>query len=155
MNKEINFCFISFFLHVFYILFVILLLVMKVNTYTIYKLNTNNSSLLEHFPNIKNTLLSLKPSNPFFSQQLEALFDSTSGINEYLYAKLSARNDYQRVANMHTICNQITKETIQCKVHDYAIEISANQKSNIFFDILYQKSKRYVIMDEQCKNQEV
>lgn len=128
---------------------------MKVNTYTIYKLNDDNFSLLKQYPNIKHILLSLKPSNPFFSQQLEALFDSTVGINEYLYAKLSSRNDYQRVGNIHTICNQITKEKIQCRIHDYAIDISANQKSNIFFDILYQKSKRYVIMDEQCKNQEV
>lgn len=125
------------------------------NTYTIYKMNTNTLQLLQQYPSFKERLKKLQPINPFFTNQIETLVDTNDSINEYLYAKLSSRNDYQREANVHTIYNQLTKEKLECHVFDYRIEILANQKSNIFFDILYQKSKRYVIMDEQCKNQEV
>lgn len=125
------------------------------NTYTIYKMNKNTITLFNQYPNIKQKLLSLKPQNSFFTHQIEILFESNYGINEYMYAKLSERLDYQREYNIHTIYNQLTKEKIICKVNDFTIEIVAHQKTNIFFDILYQKSKRYVIIDEQCKNQEV
>ena len=125
------------------------------NTYTIYKVNKNTMHLFQQYPNSKQRLLSLKPENSFFSYQIEALFDNNYGINEYLYGKLSNRIDYQRESNIHTIYNQLTKEKTICKVHDFTIEIMAPKNSNIFFDILYQKSKRYVIIGEQCKNQEV
>lgn len=125
------------------------------NTYIIYKMNKNTIHLFNQYPHIKQRLLSLKPQNPFFNYQIEALFDNNYGINEYLYGRLNERLDYQRESNIHTIYNQLTKEKMICKVHDYTIEIIASKNSNIFFDILYQKSKRYVIIDEQCKNQEV
>lgn len=121
------------------------------NTYYIYKLNDIAVRLLEQYSNIKKRFLTLEAKNQFFTNQIATLFQSNDEINDYIFDKLKDRSDYKREFNVHTIFNQLTKEYVICKVNDYNIEITANQKENIFFDILYQKSKKYVIIDEQLK----
>lgn len=125
------------------------------STFYIYKLNSSLQQLFRQYPGIKQEVLSLEPKNPFFTKQIEILFESNDNINEYLYEHFKDRSDYKRDKNIHKIHNILTNETIICKVNDYSIEINASKKRNIFYDILYQYSKRYVIMDEQCIKQEV
>lgn len=125
------------------------------NTYYVYKLSTQSQQLFKQYPGIKQKVLSLEPKNPYFTNQIETLVESNDKINEYLYDNFKARSDYQRENNLHIIHNLLTKETITCKVENFNIEINAPKKSNIFYDILYQHSRKYVIMDEKCIKQEV
>lgn len=114
----------------------------------IYKLNTSLQQMFKQYPNIKQKILSLEPINPYFTNQIETIFENNENINEYLYDYFKGRSDYQRENNLHTIHNQLTKEIVTCKVNDFSIEVHAREKSNIFYDILYQYSKRYVIIGE-------
>ena len=125
------------------------------NTYYIYKLSTQSQQLFNQYPNIKQKILSLEPKNPYFTNQMEALIDSNDKINEYLFDCFKERSDYRREQNLHIIHNLLTKETITCKVDNFSIEIKAPKKSNIFYDILYQQSRNYVIMEKKCIKQEV
>ncbi len=124
-------------------------------TYYIYKINNPLKQLFKQYPNVQRKLLMLQPSNRYFSSQMEALFDDNENINEYLYERFKERNDYHRKANHHIISNQLTKEVLTCTVYDYSIEINAPKKENIFYDILYQYSKDYVIIDRDYIMQEV
>jgi hypothetical protein len=125
------------------------------NIYYIYKITAPLQQMLKQYPNIKYKILSLQPKNKYLTNQMEVLFDTNDTVNEYLYQYFKDRSDYQRINNIHRINNVLTKESITCKVKDYCIEIEASKKSNIFYDILYQYSKRYVIMETQCMKQEV
>lgn len=125
------------------------------NTYKIYKLNPNVIDLIEQYPDIKNKIINIEPQNNFFTKQMECLFGNNEGVSDFIEYKLKDRYDYTRNKNKHIINNQLTNETLICEIHDYYIFINANKKTNIFLDILYQISKRYVIILEQSKNSEV
>lgn len=125
--------------------------VIIMKTYLVYHIKEHTKELLQCYPSLEKEFYHLKPINPFFSSQIETLFYSNKGVNKQIKEYFKGRSDYKNQSNVHTLYNQITKESIICTVYDYYIEIKANNKKNIFFDILYQNSKNYVIIDEQCK----
>ena len=125
------------------------------NTYKIYRLKPNAKELFEQYPEIKEKITKLEPKNIFLTKQMECFFDNNEGVSDYIEYRLKERYDYLRDNNIHTIDNQLKKEKIVCKVFDYYVIIEAAKKSNIFFEILYQISKSYVIINKQVKKLEV
>lgn len=117
------------------------------NTYRIYHFKDHTKELLAYYPNLKNLLFSIKPINNFYYKQIEALFYLNDDINDYFKNYFKDREGYENKLNIHTLYNQLTKESISAHVYDYYIEIEANNKKNIFYEILYQKSENYAIID--------
>ena len=122
--------------------------VIKVQTYKIYHLKDETKELLKYYPDLQDTILSIKPTNNFFSKQIETFFHLNDHINDFFKEYFKHRSNYQNRLNVHIIHNELTKESIIAHVYDYYIEIEASHKKNIFYDILYQKNKNYVILDK-------
>ena len=102
--------------------------------------------LIEQYPIISKILLT---SNDEFScQQLNNLTIDNDYLNEYIYQRLCLNNNYHRLNNHHLIKNELLNITLECIIEHHIITIIAPDKRNIFFDIIYQKSKNYVIMLE-------
>lgn len=116
--------------------------------YTVYQYKKNINSFMQKYPIASHIFNQLDEDCPFNQKQIENIFEDTDGINHCLYQSLSLRKGYKRIGNQHYLTNELTKEKISCTVENYRIIIHAQNKRNIFFDILYQISKRYVIIEE-------
>lgn len=99
------------------------------------------------FDSCKKSLCSINPINPFFTSQIELVFNNTNEIDELLYCKLCARFDYKKIKNKHIIENKISDEIYSCVVNEYAIYLESSSNFNAFEEILYQINKNHVIID--------
>lgn len=142
-KKEFN----SFFLHFLHYCYDTIKRVMKMR-YIVLAYKEEYCYLLERYKNIKTLLINLNESDPYLKAVKDNYFVDISFLDQYIFNELSTRRDYERKEHVHILRNILTGKKTTLEIKNNKIYIESADKNNIFFYIIYQKLKNYVIIDK-------
>lgn len=117
--------------------------------YTIFVYKEEYKSLFSQYPQLEKFIMADKTEDAYMSSLKKSCFEDLSFLNDIIFRQLAARCDYQRQENIHILNNQLTGEIMTLEIDENRIYIHSLNKNNIFFYIIYQKLKSYVIIEEK------
>lgn len=116
--------------------------------YTICQYNDNIKYMIDDFPVLEKYFDSFILDNNFKIEFFNAIYDNVEFLNNLIFLKLKNRKGYHKEGRIHIFENELTHSISKLEVKKYKICIESDDKSNIFFDILYHNLKSYVIINE-------
>lgn len=116
--------------------------------YTILAYKEEYRLLFENYHKLKHFLIELQADGPYLHAVKANYFEDVSFLNQYIFNQLSTRTDYQRQGHLHILNNFLTGKKITLEIRNNKIYIESADKNNIFFYIVYQNLKNYVIIDK-------
>lgn len=117
--------------------------------YTIFAYKEEYKKLFAEYPQLEKFLMAEKIEDEYMVSLKNSCFEKLSFLNDVIFKQLGTRCDYQRQENLHKLNNQLTGEVMTLEVDENRIYIHSANKNNIFFYIIYQKLKSYVIIEEK------
>lgn len=117
--------------------------------YIILEYQKEFKSLFKQYPHLKDFLIHLKDEDNYISSLKKSYYVDVSFLNDVIFNELISRKEYARKYNVHTLNNQLTGEKMTLEIKNNMIYINSANKNNIFFYIIYQNLKSYVIMDRK------
>ena len=114
--------------------------------YTILAYKEEYRLFFENYHKLKNFLIELQADGPYLQAVKANYFEDVSFLNQYIFNQLSTRTDYQRQGHLHILNNFLTGKKITLEIRNNNIYIESADKNNIFFYIVYQNLKNYVII---------
>lgn len=115
--------------------------------YIIFAYKAQYRFLFEHYQQLKRFLINVEESDPYLVILKQSYFEDVSYLNDIIFNKLSTRRGYQRKNQVHILNNILTGERMTLEIKNNKIYVESANKNNIFFDIIYQNLKSYVIME--------
>lgn len=116
--------------------------------YYVVHLTKLGKRIYDDAPTIIRDLMRLEHKNDFMKKQLSLLFYSMENEDQRIRSCFQMRKDYRYCDHIHYIHNEITDKDTYCFIKNDVLVLKSHTKSNIFYDILYQSHKNYVILNE-------
>lgn len=116
--------------------------------YIVFAYKAQYRFLFEHYQHLKQFLINIEETDPYMMKLKQSYFEDVSYLNDIIFKKLSTRRGYQRKNQVHILNNILTGERMTLEIKNNKIYVESLNKNNIFFDIIYQNLKSYVIMDK-------
>lgn len=117
--------------------------------YTVLEYQKEFKTLFKQYPRLKEFLIHLDDENNYISSLKKSYYVDVSFLNDVIFNELISRKEYVRNDNIHTLNNQLTGEKMTLEIKNNRIYINSSNKNNIFFYIIYQNLKSYVIIDKK------
>ena len=117
--------------------------------YTVLEYQKEFEELFEKYPHLKKFLINIQDDDHYILALKKSFYVDVSYLNDIIFHKLIGRKEYTRKDNLHILKNQLTGEEMSLEIKNNKIYIHSSNKNNIFFYIIYQNLKSYVIMDKK------
>lgn len=117
--------------------------------YIVLEYQKEYKTLFNQYPHLKHFLINMEDENGYITALKNSYYVDVSFLNDIIFHQLIHRKEYIRDGNMHILNNQLTDEKISLEIKNNKIHIHSSNKNNIFFYIIYQNLKSYVIIDKK------
>lgn len=124
----------------------ILVIIME---YVVLEYQEEYKDLFSHYPHLKDYLLNISDEDNYTVSLKNSYYVDVSFLNDIIFHKLMDRKEYARDQSLHILDNVLTGEKMTLEIKNNKIYIHSNNKNNIFFYIIYQNLKSYVIIDKK------
>lgn len=115
--------------------------------YTVLEYKEEYKGLFNQYPRLKDYLINMKANDNYMKSLKNSYYIDVSFLNDIIFHQLVNRKEYTRKDSLHILNNQLTGEKMTLEIKNNKIYINSFNKKNIFFYIIYQNLKSYVIMD--------
>lgn len=117
--------------------------------YTIYEYQKQYRDLFQQYHHLQDYLTHLKNDDIYTKKLKQSFYQDVSFLDDIIYNKLSKRKDYKKKGRLHILFNPLTREKSTLIIKNNQIYIQSANKNNIFFYIIYQNLKYYVIIEKK------
>lgn len=117
--------------------------------YIIYEYQKQYRDLFARYPHLENSLSHLKEDNSYCRALKSTLYHDLSFLDQLVYDKLQHRQEYVKKGHLHILYHPLTGQKSTFLIKNNKIYIHSLNKNNIFFYIIYQNLKYYVIIEKK------
>lgn len=117
--------------------------------YIIYEYQKQYRDLFQQYHHLQDYLTHLKNDDIYTKKLKQSFYQDIRFLDDIIYNKLSKRQDYKKIGHLHILFNLLTGEKSTLIIKNNQIYIHSTNKNNIFFYIVYQNLKYYVIIEKE------